>query len=55
VEGGVEGAQIKLVDEVIHGRFEGAGYELFLKTNSKEPSLGTVNVFIPGHNSSRVP
>jgi hypothetical protein len=34
--GGVEGAQVQLVDEVVQGMFERAGYKLFLKRNGQE-------------------
>jgi hypothetical protein len=36
MEGGVEGARVQPVDEVVQGMFEGAGYELFLKGNGHE-------------------
>jgi hypothetical protein len=53
VEGDVEEAQLNVADEVIQGIFEETWHELSLKTDGKEPSLGTLNVFITGHNSSR--
>jgi hypothetical protein len=36
MEGGIEGAQVQLVDEVVQGVFKRAGYELFLKGNGHE-------------------
>jgi hypothetical protein len=36
MEGGVEGAQVQLVDEVVHGMLKGTGYELFLKGDGQE-------------------
>jgi hypothetical protein len=50
VEGGVEGAQVKLVDEIIQGVFEGTGDELLVERNGKEQSLGSIEVFIAWHN-----
>jgi hypothetical protein len=32
----VEGAQVKLADEIIQGVFEGAGDELLIEANGKE-------------------
>jgi hypothetical protein len=50
MEGGVEGTQVQLVDEVVHGMLKGAGYELFIKGDGKEQPLGFIKVFIAGHN-----
>jgi putative MATE family efflux protein len=48
-EGGVEGAEVQLVDQVVHGVLEGAGYELLVEANGKEQPLGFIKVFIAGH------
>jgi hypothetical protein len=37
---------------VVQGMFEGAGYELFLKGNGHEQSLGFIKVFITGHDKT---
>jgi hypothetical protein len=54
-EGGVEEAQVQLVDEVVQSRFEGTWNELFIEINGKVKAIGediktveNYNVMIPG-------
>jgi hypothetical protein len=63
MEGGVEGDEVQLVDEVVHGMLKGAGYELFLsdltafcETLSAMQYIGEVQtvsttIFVPPENT----
>jgi hypothetical protein len=55
VERGVEEDQIKVIDEVLQGEIQKAGYDLFLKRNDKEQSLKSIKICIPSHSSHHIP